>query len=265
MWSISVQLALRSGVKWIDRILLEDLVLGIICGLREAYIVQCDVCHTCTSSIPSPLWTVHGSKANRDLKCCTNGSKATLLPQCLGCLIQFRIIHFWPEHLWTTRRRPKLASFDISTSKHRPVSLLMIGPFCNKNILKKDHFWIMITFIFVKRSELLLSFHLCKVPKPLWSPWDIFTFFQTWGTSSSVINEAFCVRQESGRPQGSKLEKSLGRVAGELQCRVCKCVTPSDSSDIAQNTVSRHSVPDLCASVGGRRWKCASVRKSEAL
>lgn len=59
-------------------------------------------------------------------------SEVILWLQCLGCLIQFRIIHFWPEHLWTTRRRPKLASLDISTSKHRPVSLLMIGPFCTK-------------------------------------------------------------------------------------------------------------------------------------
>ena len=56
--------------------------------------------------------------------------RGNVLPQCFGCFIQFRIIHFWPEHLCTTNRRPKLASLDISTSMHRPVSLLMIGPFC---------------------------------------------------------------------------------------------------------------------------------------
>lgn len=60
------------------------------------------------------------------------------LLQCLGCLIQFRISHFWPEHLWTTKRRPKLASLDISTSKHRPVSLLIIGPFCIQNKYKSN-------------------------------------------------------------------------------------------------------------------------------
>lgn len=49
--------------------------------------------------------------------------------QCLGCFIQFRIIHFCPEHRWTTSRRPKFASFDISTSRQRPVSRLMMGPF----------------------------------------------------------------------------------------------------------------------------------------
>lgn len=50
--------------------------------------------------------------------------------QCLACLIQFRIIHFCPEQRWTTKRSPKLASLDISTSRHRPVSRLTMGPLC---------------------------------------------------------------------------------------------------------------------------------------
>lgn len=50
--------------------------------------------------------------------------------QCLACLIQFRIIHFCPEQRCTTNRSPKLASLDISTSRHRPVSRLTMGPLC---------------------------------------------------------------------------------------------------------------------------------------
>ena len=50
--------------------------------------------------------------------------------QCRPGLIQFLMVHFCPEHLCTTRRSPKLASLDISTSRHRPVSLLTMGPPC---------------------------------------------------------------------------------------------------------------------------------------
>lgn len=63
---------------------------------------------------------------------CPDEGIFTALNQCRPCLIQFLIIHFCPEHLCTTNRRPKLASLDISTSKHRPVSRLMIGPFCKE-------------------------------------------------------------------------------------------------------------------------------------
>lgn len=142
-------------------------------------------------------------------------SEVVLWLQCLGCLIQFRIIHFWPEHLWTTRRRPKLASLDISTSKQRPVSLLMIGPFCNKNAWKYDNLctlplrmkYLIIFGVFevvarvIKKNMYFL--YLCKVPKSLGDPWNSVTFFQSGSASSAIINKTFCVRQESGRPQGS--------------------------------------------------------------
>lgn len=63
----------------------------------------------------------------------TAGEAAQPHSQCRPCLIQFLIIHFCPEHLCTTNLSPKFASFDISTSRQRPVSLLMIGPFCVKS------------------------------------------------------------------------------------------------------------------------------------
>lgn len=56
--------------------------------------------------------------------------------QCRPCFIQFLIIHFCPEHLCTTNLSPKFASFDISTSRQRPVSLLMIGPFWERVKIK---------------------------------------------------------------------------------------------------------------------------------
>lgn len=48
------------------------------------------------------------------------------------CLTQFLIVHFCPEHLCTTSRSPKLASLDISTSRHLPVSRLIMGPPCGE-------------------------------------------------------------------------------------------------------------------------------------
>lgn len=69
---------------------------------------------------------------NPRLRVCVYGcspAQGGYVPQCLVCFIQFRIIHFCPEQRWTTSRRPKFASFDISTSKQCPVSRLMMGPF----------------------------------------------------------------------------------------------------------------------------------------
>lgn len=48
--------------------------------------------------------------------------------QCRPRLIQFLMVHFCPEHLCMTSRSPKLASLDSSTSRHRPVSRLTMGP-----------------------------------------------------------------------------------------------------------------------------------------
>lgn len=50
--------------------------------------------------------------------------------QCRLCLTQFRMAHFCPEQRCITSRSPKLASFDISTSRHLPVSRLTMGPLC---------------------------------------------------------------------------------------------------------------------------------------
>lgn len=73
-----------------------------------------------------------------------------------------------------------------------------------------DHFY------WLRRGRL---FYLCKIPKPLGDPGNSLAFFQPGSSSSSIVNEAFGVRQEGGRPQGSELEQALGGVAGKLQCR----------------------------------------------
>lgn len=67
------------------------------------------------------------------------------------------------------------------------------------------------------KSVYTFSSYLCKVPKPLGNPRHSITFFQTGSTSSAIINEAFCIRQEGGGPQGTKLEKPLRRVPSQLQ------------------------------------------------
>lgn len=58
--------------------------------------------------------------------------------------------------------------------------------------------------------------HLRKVPKSLRCPGDGLTLLQPGGSSSAVVNQAFGVRQEGGRPQRAQLEEALGGVAGQL-------------------------------------------------
>lgn len=79
------------------------------------------------------------------------------------------------------------------------------------------------------RTDNTFPFYLCEVPEPLGGPRNSLTLFQPGSASSAIINEAFRVRQEGGRPQGSELEKPLGGVAGELQHRDNQRVTPLNS------------------------------------
>lgn len=58
--------------------------------------------------------------------------------------------------------------------------------------------------------------HLCEVPKSLRCPGDGLTLLQPGGPSSAVVNQAFSVGQEGGRPQRPQLEEALGGVAGQL-------------------------------------------------
>lgn len=104
--------------------------------------VCCGVSHVKKHTAPAPPWALHIQKPTLTVITARIVQKFrffSFLNQCLGCLIQFRMIHFWPEHLCTTRRKPKLASLDISTSKHRPVSLLIIGPFWREQKRKGEN------------------------------------------------------------------------------------------------------------------------------
>lgn len=71
-----------------------------------------------------------GPSPSPGLQVCDAGWGGWARGQCRPCLTQFLMAHFCPEHRCITSRSPKLASLDISTSRHLPVSRLTMGPLC---------------------------------------------------------------------------------------------------------------------------------------
>lgn len=204
----------------------------------------CSVKHHTPPVLPR-LWTVRYLRSNWDLKHCPDCLRGWSLASVSGML---NPVTYHP--LLTRTSLDHQAKAKVGIFGHFYLQASTSVPADDRTILEQKHMktWQMnmnpalntslgnfITFgeskVLQRRSRRTDAspFYLCEVPEPLGGPRNSLTLLQPGSASSAIINEAFCVRQEGGRPQGSKLEKPLGGVAGELQHRDNQRVTLLDS------------------------------------